>query len=379
MAQRATVIDGAGVSDARTIPVNSSGPVDVGEPVVVLQSGRPPHARRNPYVTQLLASLPESVRPLYFSWRSALVGRYDVLHVHWPDAAIRGKTRLRGAVRSALWVLILVRLRLQRRALVRTLHDLQPYDPLPLAQRAVLRLFDRWTTLWITLSGRTIPPRSAPRVVVPHGHYRDWYADFPRESPVLGRLLHFGLIRRYKGIEPLLSAFSQLRDENVTLRIVGHAQDRDLLTSIEHACREDSRISMVDEYVPDAHLAREITRSQLLVFPFDRVTNSGSVLLGLSLGRPVLVPATPLTEELAAEVGSDWVLTYRPPLDAQVLAKGLATTRSLRDRPPPDLSGRDWSPLGALHASAFAHARSIARHGARRQRGVTRRRGRRRE
>src|SRR5918994_7458488 len=34
--------------------------------ILVLQSGGPPHARRNPYVTQLLGSLPDSVRPLYF-------------------------------------------------------------------------------------------------------------------------------------------------------------------------------------------------------------------------------------------------------------------------------------------------------------------------
>jgi beta-1,4-mannosyltransferase len=270
-----------------------------GARIVVLQSGGPPHARRNPYITQLLASLPESVSPAYFSWRHALVGRYDVLHVHWPDVLLRGRTRLRGVARSALWLVILGRLRVQRRALVRTLHDVEPYDPVPAPQRAVLRLFDRWTTLWIVLSDRTRPPRPGPTAVVGLGHYREWYAAVPEESRIPGRILHFGLLRRYKGTEALLGVFGSLADPGATLRIVGHPQDADLVPAIEKACRDDHRVSARLEYVEDTELASELRRSQLVVLPFDRVVNSSSALLALSLDRPVLVPATPLTEELA--------------------------------------------------------------------------------
>jgi beta-1,4-mannosyltransferase len=310
-------------------------------------------------VTQLLASFPASVRPLYFSWRTALIGRYDVLHVHWPDAVLGGRTRARSAARTALWFVVLLGLRLRRRALVRTLHDIEPYDRVPRAQRAVLRLFDRWTTLWITLSARTAPPRAAPTRVIPHGHYRDWYACEPGASRVPGRILHFGLIRRYKGAEALLSTFAQLPDDSSTLRIVGHPQDCDLLASIDSACTDDRRVSARLEYVPDAELAREVGQSQLVVLPFDRVTNSGSLILALSLDRPVLVPATPLTEELADEVGSEWVLTYHPPLDADALGRALASTKGTSGRP--DLSRRDWPTIGAAHAAAFADARDIAR------------------
>jgi beta-1,4-mannosyltransferase len=361
MARRAMVMERAGLP--RRDPKGASRALAPhrGEPIVVLQSGGPPHARRNPYVTQLLASLPASVQPLYFSWRTALVGHYDVLHVHWPDAAIGGRTRGRRAVRAALWVVVLLRLRLQRRALVRTLHDIEPYDPVPWPQRAVLGLFDRWTTLWITLTDRTTPPRSAPTAVVLHGHYRDWYADAPRDSTIAGRILHFGLLRRYKGTEALLAAFARLPDEEVTLRIVGHPQDGEVLAGIERACREDRRVTALAEYVPDADLAREVSRAQLVVLPFDRVTNSGSLILALSLDRPVLVPSTPLTEELAEEIGSEWVVTYRPPLDADSLVRALAATEAPRPRGP-DLSRRAWPAIGAGHAAAFTRARDIARN-----------------
>jgi beta-1,4-mannosyltransferase len=265
-------------------------------------------------------------------------------------------------------VLVFARLRLQRKALVRTLHDLAPYDPPSRLQRAVLRLFDRWTTLWITLTDLTPPPRPGPTVVALHGHYRDWYAGTPREDPVPGRILHFGLIRRYKGTEALLSAFSELHDDSVTLRIVGHAQDREVLTTIERACRKDPRISAIDQYVPDTQLARELTESQLVVLPFDRLTNSGSLMLALSLDRPVLVPATPLTEELAAEVGPGWVLTYRPPLDAQTIAQALEEARTVKGGPQPDLSRREWPAIGVRHEEAFVRAVELARRGSRRGR-----------
>jgi beta-1,4-mannosyltransferase len=305
------------------------------------------------------------------------VGRFDVFHVHWPDVLVRGRTPMRGSARSLLYLLVLVRLRLQRKALVRTLHDLAPYDPLPPIQRWVIRLSDRWTTLWITLTDLTPPPRPAPTIAAPIGHYRDWFARIPRTAPAPGRIVHFGLIRRYKGIESLLSAFAGLNDDQSTLRIVGYPQDRETAVAIEEACHADFRVSVVSEYVPDDQLVREVTESELVVLPFDRLTNSSSLILALSLDRPVLVPSTPITEEVADEVGPGWVLTYRGGLEAHTIAQALETAGQSRDRPPPDLSRREWDVAGAQHAVAFARAVTIARtrgrwrHGGGRAEGIS--------
>ena len=87
----------------------------------------------------------------------------------------------------------------------------------------------------------------------------------------------------------------------------------------------------MDEYVTDDVLVREVTASELVVLPFANMTNSGSLLLALSLDRPVLVPSQPMTEQLAAEVGPGWVLTYAGPLEPAVLLDALAAAR----RSPP--------------------------------------------
>ncbi|HEY8524536.1 MAG TPA: glycosyltransferase [Acidimicrobiales bacterium] len=334
------------------------------ERIVVLESFGPPRARSNPYRMQLVAAMPEPVELRYFSWRRALTGRYDVFHVQWPDVVLQGRTPVRTAVRCALFALVLVRARLRRTAIVRTLHDLSPYDPLTALQRLAIRLLDRWTTLWITLTSATPPPRPAPAVLAPIGHYRDWFAGVPRAETVPGRLLHFGLLRRYKGVDVLLAAFAELDDgpgDGPTLRIVGYPQDRETAAAIERACRANGRITAVTEYVPDADLVREVTESELVVLPFDRLVNSSSLILALSLDRPVLVPSTPITEEVAAEVGPGWVHTYRGALAAADIRRALDAVRSAPPPAPPDLSRREWDAICRRHATAFARALELAR------------------
>jgi beta-1,4-mannosyltransferase len=356
MADRAAARETTGA-----VPLDGRVSPPPGTDTVVLESFGPPRARSNPYRMQLVRSMPASVRVLYFSWKRALTGRFDVFHVHWPEVVLQGRTRVRTAVRCTLFLVVLLRIRVQRKALVRTLHDVAPYEPVTAMRRLSIRLLDRWTTLWIVLADATPPPRPGPIVMVPIGHYRDWFAGTVRAESRPGRLVHFGLLRRYKGIDALLAAFSGVTDDRMTLRIVGHPQDGETAAAIERACRADGRISAITAYVPDDQLVREVTESELVVLPFDRVTNSSSLILALSLDRPVLVPSTPITEELAAEVGPGWVLTYKGTLEADEISGALEEARHSPGRRSPDLSRREWDVIGSQHAAAFVRAVAIAR------------------
>ena len=168
--------------------------------------------------------------------------------------------------------------------------------------------------------------------------------------------MHVGLVRRYKGIDALLRAFSALAGEDLSLRIVGSTIDEDVAAEIRSAVAADGRISTLDAYLSDDALVREITASELVVLPFAGVTNSGSLLLALSLDRPVLVRSQPLTEQLAAEAGPGWVLTFTGSLEADVIRQALDTVRDPRSPEAPDLSARDWDAIGAAHAVAFETA-----------------------
>ncbi len=321
----------------------------------VLESAEPPNDRTNPYLIQLVDSFPPTVRPDYFSWRLGLTGDFDVFHLHWPEVRLRGRTATRSVARWVLFLLMLLRIKVTGRAIVRTLHNATPHDSLPALSRALVRLCDRWTVLWILLTDVTPSPADST-VVIPHGHYRDWFASYERSEPVTGRILHVGLIRRYKGIPALLRAFSALANPDLTLRVVGLTIDEEVASTVREAEASDPRIVFLEEFVPEAALVREITASELVVLPFSSVTNSGSLLLALSLDRPVLVPRIPLTERLAAEVGPEWVLTYEEPLDPHAIESALRAVRGRDEGSSPDLSARGWEAIGTLHASAFERA-----------------------
>jgi len=327
--------------------------------LVVLQSFRQPRPTTNPYVSLLLRSLPEDVSALTFSWRRALLGRYDVLHLHWPDVLLRGTSTLRTLGRRALVAALLVRLVLARTAVVRTVHNPAPHERGPAVERLLLAALDRCTALAVHLSPSTadaVRP-GLPGVVVPHGHYREWYtaADV---RPVPGRLLHFGLLRPYKGVDALLGAFSATPGD-LQLRVVGHPSSPALAEELTAAAAADPRVALDLQHAPDDALAAEIAAAELVVLPYRSMHNSGALLLALSLDRPVLVPETSMTTALAEEVGAGWVLTHHGEVSAQHLQEALVAVRAAGRSPRPDLSAREWPAAGAEHARAYRRAVAV--------------------
>jgi beta-1,4-mannosyltransferase len=325
-------------------------------PIRVLEAFPAPGAHVNPYTFQLFDAFPEDVEAEYFTWKRALVGDFDVFHIHWPEVKVRGATAIRSLVRGSLFLLVLVRVRLTRRALVRTLHDLRPHEAPNRLQQWVLDLCDRWTTLWIVLNRSTPVPGGAPSVLIRHGHYREWFDLSTPVPTVPGRLLNFGLVRRYKGVDRLVRAFRQLPGEDLSLHVVGEVQDAATGKELADAAGADRRITVADAWADEDLLTREIRESELVVLPFRRITNSGSLLLALSLDRPVLAPAVGPIGEVADEVGPGWVQLFDGELDVDTLASALAAVRDVPRSVRPDLSRRDWLPIGRQHAEAFREA-----------------------
>ena len=326
----------------------------------VLQSVPPPTDAVNPYIELLVRSLPESIEVTYFTWRQALTSDFDVFHLHWPEVKIRGRTAWRSVTKTILFLLILVRIKVTRTALVRTIHDVAPHETASVLQRWVIALSERWTTMWISLSPAITPPRGVPSVVIPHGHYRDWFDPIARRPSKPGRIVHFGQLRPYKGTSQLVAAFTSLPDPGLSLRILGPAPDADLKRSLVELCAHDPRVDIRAEYVPDAELAHEIMEAELVVLPFVRIWNSGSLLLALSLDRPVLTSSAATAQELADEVGVGWIQIYDGQFDAEILASAVESTQQHPPKGRPDLSLRTWSRIGEAHAAAYARARAVA-------------------
>ncbi|GAA4721704.1 hypothetical protein APR04_001473 [Promicromonospora umidemergens] len=334
-------------------------------PVRVLTSNREPRSTTNPYITMLTAALRRTpgVEVVTFSYRSALLGRYSVVHLHWPETILgQGGRRLTGRVaRWVLAALLLLRLTLTRTPVVRTVHNVElPADAGPL-QRLLLRWFDRLTTHRILLNDRT--ESAGPATTIPHGHYRDWYTG-PRSPVVPGRLQYVGLVRRYKGVEGLVEAFRSVPDDSLTLGIAGAASSARLAATITTLADGDPRVTLHLGFLSDDALVATVTAAELVVLPYRFMHNSGAVLAALSLDRPVLVPETRVNADLAAEVGPGWVHTFAGDLTSADLEGALAAVRRPRAAAP-GLDARDWAGAGHAHLAVYRLALSRAGSGVR--------------
>lgn len=326
--------------------------------VRVLTSHREPRPTTNPYITMLTEALRRTpgVEVVTFSARAALLGRYSVVHLHWPETIVGlGGRRFTGRlVRWVLAALLLVRLTIARTPVVRTVHNVGLPADASGAQRLLLRWFDRLTTHRIVLNDRTVCP--GPSTTIPHGHYRDWYTG-PRSTVVPGRLQYVGLVRRYKGVEGLVEAFRSLTDDSLTLDIAGAASSPELVVTVSALAYDDPRISLRFDYLSDDELVAAVTAAELVVLPYRFMHNSGTVLAALSLDRPVLAPDTPVNADLAAEVGPGWIHTFTGDLTGEAVEAALAAARAPR-APSPDLSAREWDDAGQAHLAVYRAALS---------------------
>jgi glycosyltransferase involved in cell wall biosynthesis len=317
-------------------------------------SSRQPRETTNPYIAQLfdhLARMPElDVTP--FSWRRALLGRYDVFHVQWPEVLVSGRSPLRRRVNELRYLALLVRLRVGGTALVRTAHNVRPHESTGIVARWLWSLTVRQTAVAIRLNEHTDVPAGLP-VTIRHGHYRDWFAGCPVEVEHRPRrLLYFGLVRGYKGLEELLDVVARAPGEDVELRIVGAPADPALADRVRRAAASDPRVTCDLRYVDDETLAREVREAAVVVLPYRAMHNSGALLLALSLDRPVLAPANGVTDGLAREVGERWLRRYH--------RLTMAELRAALDEPAPpgrpDLAARDWPASAEAHLRAYRAA-----------------------
>lgn len=331
--------------------------------VRVLHSTRPAGSETK-YATHMAATAGDGVEVAFFSWPRALFGHYDVFRMHWPEALVGDRPGARAVALAVLSGLLRARLRLTRTPVVYTLHNREPHEGASARQLRARRAFEQLAAVEIHLVPEPGRVTRAEVVPIPHGSYVEPFADHPRAQRVPGRILFFGLIRPYKGVEQLLAAFAAIPAGDATLRLVGKPMDPALARAVEAADAADARVSHRFGFLSDRELTAEVSAAQLVVLPYRELHSSGVVVVALSLNRPVLIPDSATGRALRDEVGAEWVRLFEGPLTPAHLADALAATRTAPAEGP-DLSARSWDRVRAAHADAYRLAVAKAK-GARR-------------
>jgi len=333
-----------------------------------MQSFGAPRPTSNPYVHMLddaLAATP-GVEHLRFDRRQALFGRLDAIQFHWPETLFGAGTGAKALARRAFAVALRARISLGRVAVIRTVHNVElPTDVAPW-QRRYLEWVERRTDHRIVLNDLTELPQGAESTLIPHGHYRDWFADVEKTEAAPGTLGFVGLVRRYKGVEDLIRVFRDTADAapDLRLRIAGNPTSAGIADEVRESAKADGRIELDLRYLSEPDFARAVMGSAGIVLPYRFMHNSGTVLAALSLNRPVLVPRTAVNEALSAEVGPGWITMFDDELVASDLVAFADAIRALPEGEP-DLSARDWDRAGVAHRDAFRRAVAHRRAGAR--------------
>ncbi len=326
----------------------------------------------NPYLGLLIGALQrKGVQVLPLSLRAAVTQRADVVHVHWPEASL-GVQRPRVALLRVLRLFVMLSVtRLRGTPVVWTVHNLRSHErPHPRLERVFWWLFPHLVSRWISLTPagvkqvhETLPVLvRRPVWITRHGHYRESYAHAPESAPPSSSqplLLHVGQIRAYKNVPALIASFRASRT-SARLAVAGACHPPSLAAEIITAAGDDDRIDLRLTRVDDSELSTLLARARLVVLPYRETFNSGTALLALSFDRPVLLPRTPVYEELRREIGSQWVHLYDGDISVDVLdhAISLVAQESSSFSAPALGTDYDWDRIAEATLHAYRGTRA---------------------
>jgi glycosyltransferase involved in cell wall biosynthesis len=171
--------------------------------------------------------------------------------------------------------------------------------------------------------------------VIPHGAF-DYLTGLPDEKPLPSELegaegpviLFFGLLRPYKGLDTLLTAFREV--DGAELWVVGNPR-MDVEPLRRLAGEAPGRARFLTRFVEDAEIPPIFRRADLVVLPYRDAEHSGVLYTGLAFGKPLVLSAVGGFPEVAATGAARLV----PPDDPTALAAALselAADPTARDR-----------------------------------------------
>jgi beta-1,4-mannosyltransferase len=353
--------------------------------VHVLFDTRRRHFGQNPYISILADALQPEVHVFGFSWAKALFGRYDLVHLHWPEYLLRPKSTALQPLARILLAAWLVRLRVLGTPVVQTAHNRNPSIPLSARELRLLRQLQKLIRGRIWLSATDVADTGPPTLgrialhdtVILHGSYKPWLDAHPsppasaakagarsRRRPPTISLLCFGILRPYKSFEQVIRAVAALPSPaQVILKVIGSPADPAYLELLmAEASRSPDRVTLCPHRLEDAELHHELLTTDLVVVPYHELANSGVALLALSANRPVAVRAGAMSTGLAAEFGTPWVYQWHGTLTTAALA--VILTGLSQPRPPLRFSEeRSWTVIARQHSAYYASLTAAARQG----------------
>lgn len=286
-----------------------------------------------PYVDRLADALaPFGVRTLIWHPAGCLpmlsavlrYGRPDILHMHWLHEQIMGLRKGPSRFRMLRLAAELMVFRLLGVRVVWTIHNLRAHETtnpemeLRFNGWIARRLCDRLivhgeTARTAVISAYRLSGCDAEKVgVVPHPGAAGHYPTGASREEARRRLglahgdrvfLFLGKVRTYKGVTRALEVLRRIPGERLWFIIAGIPKPLELGDELRNTCA-DPRVILNLAFVPSDEVQVYMAAADVVVCPFQRVLTSGSLLLAMSFGKPVVVPQLDVIRDVVDEKGA---------------------------------------------------------------------------
>ena len=251
---------------------------------------------------------------LFGSWKP------DVLHLHWLHAFFLADNYLLAVVRLTVFIIKIFILKLIGVKIIWTAHNIHEQKYL---------ILDRFCTYYVANMADAIIVHSQAAkdkfidqisindqqkiFIVPHGNYLEYYQNNIKQETARVQLnitktdfvlLFIGAIRPYKAVIELIEHFQQLTDENLRLILAGNPISEEFTKLIKSKIQGDRIIKFIPGYIPDSQVQVYLNACDAVVFPYQDILTSGSVLLAMSFAKPCVVPRTGCIGEVLDDQGA---------------------------------------------------------------------------
>lgn len=329
----------------------------------------------NPYQELLYRELRKNIRDQYVYVESTprsiilfpfimLVKRlqgFRIVHLHWLNFQTNILKIFGGELSLILTLWSLTWLNLLGYRIVWTVHNVLPHEQITSNDKLVSRYLARMADAKIVHSQYTIGQierlnmNTEHITIIPHGNYVGVYqTSFSvfEARKYLGVnqhdiiILFFGSIRPYKGLDDLLKAFSLQSDKNICLLIAGKGHNQELLSMINDF-RKRCNVVFHNQYIADKDVATYFKASDIVCLPFKDITTSGSALLALSFGKPIIAPLVGSLQDYPSDLGYLYDATEQDALP-KIMSLALCSESSFRRKGANGLSYAktlDWEAI----------------------------------
>lgn len=295
--------------------------------------------------------------------------QFDLVHIHWFEGYMGFRNPVRVWLRMSELLKGIDRQREGGAKLIYTAHNVVTHDaPWRRLEDWFVRQFLRRVDGTIFLAEDSIPlvrnrfpELRGPSVVIPHCDYGNWYPDTvtpPEARAKFGIpdsylvIAHVGQIKAYKNVPELIRAFREIPGD-IALLIGGRCIEPDLQETIEELARRDRRVFLDLRHLEDEDIQVFMRASDVAVFPYRNILNSGSAMMALTFGKPVVVPNVGSMPELQQRINADWVRLYDGEFSESVLNSAIAWARETDRGERPPMAELSVAAIAAQHAEFY--------------------------